>query len=45
MKVSHIFAVLMLLGAMDSNSYTTVKADVQIEEIEEKDPSQPAEEQ
>jgi hypothetical protein len=36
MKISHILAVLMLLGAMDNN---IVKADVEIEEIEEQDPS------
>ena len=36
MKYSHILAALMLIGAMDSNM---VKADVTIEEIEEKDPS------
>ena len=43
MKVSHLLSVLLLLGAMDTNS--VVKADVQIEEVEEKDPSVPTPEE
>ena len=37
MKFSHILAVMMLLGAMDNTN--VVNAEVEIEEIEEKDPS------
>jgi hypothetical protein len=36
MKVSQFLVVLMFLGALDTN---VVKADVEIEEIEETDPS------
>lgn len=41
MKFTHIMAVLLLLGTLDQ---TAVRAEVEIEEIEEKDPSQPADE-
>ena len=41
MKFTHIMAVLILLGTLDQ---TAVRADVVIEEIEEKDPSSPADE-
>jgi hypothetical protein len=37
MKFSHILAVMMLLGTMDQSN--VVNANVEIEEIEEKDAS------